>query len=423
MTAPLFPAGGSVQVVVSNRQYRLDHFSNTVSSYFDDVRQLLLADKMQYQKYEDRIFIERLYFGVTNICNANCVYCAYGKTVHPKGVMTFETFRKAIDQFTQMGGERVSFTPTVGDPLLDSGLLKKIHYAVHLPGVKQVYFYTNGFMLAACDMYKKLVDSGLTEIHISTAGCDREMFEQLHRVKAYDQAMDGISKLLAHNKQQGGRLGVILEFRASVYPRDVITSPDFVKFIAPHLHDKVSLSFMTDYDNWGGMIKESDLVGVMKLRRNRAVKREPCIRTFDAMVLFDGSVRLCACRLKQTEFDGLVVGNIHQNTLGEIFYGEQAKAVRASFGQRDYVDVCQQCSFYIPATRSWIERRVGERKVAIQKGQAMSSPAIDPAKPAVAEVATAQSYSVFATLNNHESDIHRKGACSAPSGATRGMWR
>ncbi|PIN80031.1 hypothetical protein COV11_04830, partial [Candidatus Woesearchaeota archaeon CG10_big_fil_rev_8_21_14_0_10_30_7] len=136
----------------------------------------------------------------------------------------------------------------------------------------------------------------------------------------------------------------------------------FNKYIKPFLSKKVTYSFTPYFDNFGGMIKQEHLIGDMKLGRGNKIKTTPCVKTFEAMILFDGSVRLCACRLKKTEFDELVIGNINKNTLKEIFFGENAKKVRERFVQNNLAPVCKGCSLYRPVKKSWLKRRIKEQK-------------------------------------------------------------
>ena len=67
--------------------------------------------------------------GVTNICNAKCSFCAYPKVVANKtlqtGIMPFDVFKKAVDEWAAVGGQSLDLTPVVGDPLVDPGLLEK----------------------------------------------------------------------------------------------------------------------------------------------------------------------------------------------------------------------------------------------------------------------------------------------------------
>src|SRR5208282_5985542 len=64
--------------------------------------------------------------GVTNICNARCVFCAYPRAVDSKelkgGVMPLALFKKIVDEWKSLGGDAIDLTHTVGDPLIDPGL-------------------------------------------------------------------------------------------------------------------------------------------------------------------------------------------------------------------------------------------------------------------------------------------------------------
>ena len=71
-----------------------------------------------------------------NVCNADCVFCPYGKQTRPRGVMSMELFHKVLTDYEAMGGGYLSLTPVVGDFLLDRELkgrvdaLKNFRYSV-----------------------------------------------------------------------------------------------------------------------------------------------------------------------------------------------------------------------------------------------------------------------------------------------------
>ena len=341
-----------------NQKYAMRHHFSTAQTLVNDLRQALpLRDARYYKPYEQRIVMGTLFFSVSSICNAKCVFCAYKDGKGPKGNMPFETFKRAADEYAGMGGKVISFTPTVGDPLVDPGLLEKVRYAVNLPGIENVQFYTNGIALAKKDLYRKLVDSGIREIRLSMAETEREGYNRIYGVQAYDVMIDGVHKLLQYNRERGEPVLISINFRSGKGPQDVLDSPDFKWYIQPYLSGRVMYDFINDYDNWGGIIKKEHLEGVMKLRRIPRMKRMPCIKTFDLMVLFNGAVRLCACRFQDTEFDELVVGNIHEQSLHDIYYGEKVAALREAFVMNNLPPVCATCSLYQPATVRWLERR------------------------------------------------------------------
>src|ERR1700744_542069 len=60
-------------------------------------------------KYRQLDISGMLATGVTNVCNAKCTFCAYPKVVAAKtlqtGVMPFEVFKKAVDEWAAAGGQ------------------------------------------------------------------------------------------------------------------------------------------------------------------------------------------------------------------------------------------------------------------------------------------------------------------------------
>src|SRR4030042_5208084 len=53
-----------------------------------------------------------------NICNANCIFCAYQYQKRPKQRMADRVFEKAIRDYVELGGGDLYLAVVVGDPLL-----------------------------------------------------------------------------------------------------------------------------------------------------------------------------------------------------------------------------------------------------------------------------------------------------------------
>jgi MoaA/NifB/PqqE/SkfB family radical SAM enzyme len=262
--------------------------------------------------------------------------------------MAFEIFKKALDDYISMGGRKISLTPTIGEPLIDPGVLEKINYAFGTSKIKKIYLYTNGILLNSNHLYKKIIDAGINEIGISCPGFEKKLFKDIYGVDKYDEFLSGVISLLEYNRAQKDPVEISFNFRSPYLPSRVLKSPDFLKYIKPFLSKKVKCSFLVDYDNWGGSISQKDLKGIMKLRRPFLVYRTPCLRMQEASILFDGGVRLCGCRFKETEFDELVVGNVMEEPLDKIFFGDKALKIRKSFLDNSPPAVCQNCSLYDP---------------------------------------------------------------------------
>jgi MoaA/NifB/PqqE/SkfB family radical SAM enzyme len=294
-----------------------------------------------------------LQVSVTNVCNARCSFCAYrivADTGRPTGVMKMDVFKKALDEYSALGGKSIDLTPTVGDPLLDPTLIEKIRYCHEHTNIHDICLTTNAIAMCKRDMFKQLVDAGASTVCISLPGLDTETYKQVYGIDRYPDVIKGIAVLLDYNKSRGEPSRVILRFRNPQKPSVLIHSKDFIEHIKPYLSDKVTCNFTVDFDNWGGSIGETDMYGIMKLRKVPTRHNIPCANLFNFMVRYDGSVRLCGCRLKDNEDDGLVVGNIFQNSLAEIGQSKKVHEIIEGFYQGKRPSTCEECSFYIPMT-------------------------------------------------------------------------
>jgi radical SAM protein with 4Fe4S-binding SPASM domain len=305
--------------------------------------------------------------GVTNICNAKCTFCAYPKVVANKtlqtGVMPFDVFKKAVDEWVALGGQSLDLTPVVGDPLVDPGVLEKVDYAVNRARLKDVVLTTNGILLDHNDTYKRLINLGIGCVFISTQGTSREVYEKVYGVKRYDEALSGIHHLLEYNRMKGEPARIVIRFRNAEKPSQILRSKDFKTHIKPYLSEKVRINFTVDFDNWGGTIQATDLSGSMRLHKLPPRLDVPCQRLFNYAVRHDGSVRLCACRLTRTDLDDLVVGNIREKSLKEISQSEPVWDIIKGFYSGKRPETCSGCTFYTPINRSWLQSRAEGRHV------------------------------------------------------------
>ncbi len=306
--------------------------------------------------------------GVTSVCNAKCVFCAYPRVVQNKalqaGVMPFDLFKKAVDEWAGLGGRSIDLTHTVGDPLIDPGLLDKIEYARHQAGISFVSLTTNGILLDRDRTYEGLVDLGVTAVAISTQGTDREVYRQVYGVDQYREVISGVHHLLEYNRSRGEPVAITIRFRNAQRPSEIIRSEDFQQRIKPYLSGQVRCNFTVDYDNWGGIITEHDMAGVMRLRKLPAKVNLPCVALFGFLIRHDGSVRLCGCRFKRTDMDDLVVGNIRRQSLLEISTSDRAWKVISGFFSGVRPESCVGCTVYRPVNKAWYRERAARVKAA-----------------------------------------------------------
>ena len=103
--------------------------------------------------------------------------------------------------------------------------------------------------------------------------------------------------------------------------------------------------------SWGGQIRQRDLLPGMQLIPCSRLRRRPCKWTFVPMVSWDGKVRACACRFRGTEQsdgDELLVGDMKQESLSDIWLGPRPRELRRRFTRGDIPQVCADCAAYFP---------------------------------------------------------------------------
>ncbi|MCC6794975.1 MAG: radical SAM protein [Candidatus Hydrogenedentes bacterium] len=304
-------------------------------------------------KQLERVPPPSLHIETTNICNANCIFCAYQYQKvwrAGKGVMDDELFERVLREFKEMGGEEVSFTPIVGDPLVDPDIVHRIA-RVCSEGLT-VSFFTNGILFNRIDV-EALVKTGIAKIFLSTSPFDEQSHRAVYRTNHYSDLLNGVARLLRARNDAAAPLRVYIEFRSPVSAEETFNFPDFIDKIRPLLtsEEQHAVRIQTKgYDSWAGQIASDDLVGIMEMAIPPRLKNRPCLRTFLPSVLYDGTVRACSCIFAPPEAgtsdDGLTIGHLNDATFQEIWQGEKLRAVRRTFTTGKLLPVCAQCTRY-----------------------------------------------------------------------------
>jgi radical SAM protein with 4Fe4S-binding SPASM domain len=286
-----------------------------------------------------------LSINVINSCNANCVFCAYKYYKDKKMLMNFKIFKKIVDEIKKFNGNNIDLTPTLGEVLIDPNLFEKIKYAKK----KNLYIstYTNGILLNKNNNYKKLVDSGVDILTVSVGDIDPKIDSKIYgiNIKSSKERWKGINKLIDYFLTKKNKK-IHLSFRPKRAPWKIIKEPKF-KIIFKKL-GKNNINFSLRYDNWGGLIKKKDLIGIMSLKKIQNKVFIPC-RMLNTLSIFpDGSVRLCGCRVKESIYDDLLIGNIKNNSLLELINSKKVIKIKKSFLNNNPPEICKNCSFYEP---------------------------------------------------------------------------
>lgn len=309
-----------------------------------------IADRLLY--WNARINRKRLWRGIerhfdwnaihianVNFCNARCVFCGQHKFDRKAHVMSMATFAALAGDARKMGIKVMDFTPPLGDPLLDQGLLDKARMAKSM-GFKELQMTTNGILLRKWGA--ELLEP-FNLIRLSIGGFSREAYKEAYQVDRYDEVIKGL-KLALFCGHDDLRIHVFLRTGRPI--AETVKSEDFLDcFTYPNF----TFEQTNFYDNWGGAIQPEELVGQMVMRPAKKKAGVPCIALFQFFAEHSGNIRLCGCRFKDTEDDELVVGNIHEDPLERILHPDNIMPLLRRFEDGAVVPkVCQDCTLYRP---------------------------------------------------------------------------
>jgi MoaA/NifB/PqqE/SkfB family radical SAM enzyme len=296
-----------------------------------------------------------------NICNANCIFCAYQFQKRPRGTMDLDLFRKIIDEYADMGGGSLGLTPTVGEALLDKHLIERIQYARSRPEITSIFMFSNMISLDRVGA-ENLVHSGISSIIVSVSGLDAAQYKRVYRSDMYSKVITNIGTLIAANKAAGSPVDVSLTMRSDRPLSEVVKSADYIGLAEAMGADKISIKFR--YDDWSGRIKPSMLSGGMKIRSLMPARISPCSIMFTGpMIFWDGCVGACGCR--DVDADSLIIGDIRKQHLGEIWFGPEIAKLRNEFLTKSIQPICDNCTHYTNLA-SWARPSYQERFYAIQ---------------------------------------------------------
>ncbi len=280
---------------------------------------------------------------VTNLCNANCVFCAYQYRERPTTFMPHEMFRNVIDQYVGLGKDKtgIGLTPVVGDPLVDRDLVGKIKYARSVSQINNIHMTTNAILLTQ-ELFDQLVDAGLNMMTISMSGFDPREYERIYRNNQYANVVKNLRAIAHSNRFKKCQIEIGLR-TSSLFPW---LKKEYWEFRS--LGFKISRNWF--FDNWSGKIKEDALHGMMFLRPERRSKRIPCTMLYKGPhVLADGTITACGCRDLEGTSE-LRLGSLKENSMAEMLDSGKIENLRQRFLNGDLPDVCRDCKHYSPAT-------------------------------------------------------------------------
>lgn len=278
----------------------------------------------------------------TNICNLDCIICPRKEMKRKLGTISIENFTMIIDRISEYNSSVMLHF--CGEPLLDKQIFEKIKYCQN-KNIKSC-ISTNTTLLNN-ENASRLLESGLYKLYICMDGFNKETYEKIRKGANFETTQNNIINFMKLRDKTNKIPIVILQMIRTIDTEDEIK--DFNQFWKPFNFSEISIK---DFCTWGDQIE-----GIKDLSRQEQrflktnEKRPPCYYPWHSVViLWDGTVIPC-CR----DFDGkYVLGNIFNNDLDDIWYGEKLVKLREKHTHLEFNNsLCDRCFDMPNMTQSW----------------------------------------------------------------------
>lgn len=304
---------------------------NRAKNILGDVPVLNIFYKVFSQLLIDYTFPAHIFIEATRLCNLKCQSCPRDLSNAASGHMEFGLFKKIIDEAT-LHGPRNFCLHMFGEPLLNPEIVKMVKYIKAANKKHAILLTTNGYFLNE-QKAQELISSGVDKIVISFFTLKEERAKRLTGNADIAKVLCNIRYAASLRSKINGKTKLFIRLLKSSDNEDEVGD-----FRALAKHTGVSLEIRNTH-NYSGPIKNNYTSKFMNCNRY------PCYHLwYSPAISWDGKVFLCCSDWNYSE----VLGDIHAQSLSEIWRGERLKAVRSLhlLGKYDKVSLCKECNVW-----------------------------------------------------------------------------
>ena len=248
---------------------------------------------------------------LTDSCNLRCGHC-YNRNKRTGVKLSKEDIDKVFLEGGSNGLCAVSFGFD-SESLLDFDLLMYAVKSAASHNVMDILINTNGILLTeerAADLCKYA-----TMIKISVDAASAEMYEKIRHSDKYDVLVKNIENLVALRN----RLDSVIPMIRLSFCRTYVNSCEEKIFI----------------EKWENIVDKIDIqnyIGVgefQELSSGKKAEMTSCADPFRRIaILANGDVQCCCSAVRNRD---ILLGNIHDETISDLWNGEKLKAIRDAF--------------------------------------------------------------------------------------------
>jgi len=260
-------------------------------------------------------------------CNAKCPFCPQNEIVRDPARMPTEAWRKIVDDTRGWG---ITYRPFLtNEPFVDNRMPEIVRYIKENDPTARVEFNTNGELVTE-KLARELLEAGVDIMRFSIDGLSRETYEPSRIGIDFTKVMERTRRFLELWDEGGYRNKVFTELRMIEVPENKHEVEAYRAFWGP-LCSEVLITSMYQWP-WTGQKRED-------------VVLKPCLKILDELFFYtNGNATICCWDVHERA----VIGNINEQSVGEIWESYAARCMRATLddGRRDLLNLCSRCNAY-----------------------------------------------------------------------------
>lgn len=274
-------------------------------------------------------------FEMVNRCNLSCVMCYTVNHTAPKSALSEDQISAVLAE-----GRKNSLPAVIiglgSEPLLYKKI-RDVFTAVRDAGVMDVFLNTNGVLLTP-ELSEFLVETGVTRVQVSLDAATRETFKAVRGKDELDLIEGNIRALADARLRAGKELPVI---RVSFCVQD-INAHEREAFTAKWRDtvDYVDFQALSDFDYVDEVGKTGEIERLKDTAKHTHLKETHCPLPFNSLhVWANGDITPCCVFYGKN----LVMGNINEQTLEDVWNGAPIRALRQEFVDGNLNPNCRIC--------------------------------------------------------------------------------
>jgi len=274
----------------------------------------------------------------TNLCNAKCVMCPHVVMKREKKLMSFEDFKKIVDNVLNSYDIKRITMNGFGEPFVDKGVIDKIKYVnERYPDVK-IDIYTNASILTP-ELSDKLLKTKVDRITFSINGTKKN-YKKIMGLE-YDKTKKNV--LYFHKRRREMNHHVLTNLSVMILDENKDDVQEFVKFWEP-IADSVRAYVPSD---WAGGVK--NIIQIPPFKHN---KRWPCFVLWSNITVdVNGDMIMC-CRDYESRVS---FGNLLKQDIKEIRSSKDFKELLRKQLNFDFkTRVCDSCDNVLESSLDWV---------------------------------------------------------------------